>query len=203
MRPIWIPVSVSYSFLHSTSEIDFFVVVNDLANWRDNCSSSAKSAFCEVFDFIQIYFTFLNFESEIMFSNIDQGTTCDGWKDAVGLRCYNSAVFGYEDEVCSTCLLNFGSCCGVKVHVLIVSLTMCIHDRMKAHCVVKASFDVSCSMRCSTVKVCDTDRDRLCATLEVWSYWCGQDTELIFISRFNTDNRVASEHVRTYIQGCT
>lgn len=62
-------------FFHSTWEIDFFVVVNDLANWRDNCSSSAKSAFCEVFDFIQIYFTFLNFESEIMFSNIDQGTT--------------------------------------------------------------------------------------------------------------------------------
>ena len=92
-------------FFHSTWEIDFFVVVNDLANWRDNCSSSAKSAFCEVFDFIQIYFTFLNFESEIMFSNIDQGTTCDGWKDAVGLRCYNSAVFGYEDEVCSTLVL--------------------------------------------------------------------------------------------------
>ena len=69
--------------------------------------------------------------------------------------------------------------------------------------VVKASFDVTCSARCSTVKVADTDRDRFCTAFEVRANRCCKDTELIFISRFNTDNRVASEHVRTYIQGCT
>ena len=80
---------------------------------------------------------------------------------------------------------------------------MRIHDSMKTHCIVQTSLDMTCSMRCSTVKVCDTDRDRLCATLEVWSYWCGQDTELVLVSRFNTDNRVTSKHIRTYIQSCT
>ena len=60
---------------------------------------------------------------------------------------------------------------------------------------------MSCSMRCCTVKVWDFNCDRLCAALEIWSYWCYKCTELIFVSRFNSDNRIASEHIWTDIKG--
>ena len=46
----------------------------------------------------------------------------------------------------------------------------------------------ACSMRCGTVKIADTDRDRFGTAFEVRSNRCGKDTELIFISRFYTDN---------------
>ena len=178
-------------------------MVYDLSNRRDNCCSTAKSAFCEIFYFVQIYFTFFDFQSEIMFCNIYQRTACDGWKNTIGLRCYNGVVLCNEDEVCSTCLFNFCSCSRIKIHIFVITLTMCIHNCMKAHCIVQTCFDVSCSMRCGTVKICNTDRDRFCAALEIRSNRCSKDTELIFISRFYTDNRVASEHVRTYIKCCT
>ena len=76
---------------------------------------------------------------------------------------------------------------------------MSVNDRMKAHCVVKTSFDMTGTIWCSTVKVADTDCDRLSAAFEVWSDRCGEYTELILAGRFYTDNSVASEHVRTYI----
>ena len=167
----------------------------------DNCGSSTESAFCKVFDFIQIYLTFFNLESQIMFCNVDQRTTGDGWKNAAGLWSYNSAVFGYEDEVGTTGLFNLCSGCRVKIHIFVIALTMCIHDRMETHCIIKAGFDVSCSMRCGTVEICDTDSDWFCTAFKVWSYRCGKDTELIFVSRFYADYRVASKHIRTYIQG--
>lgn len=70
-------------FFHSTWEADFFAMVYDLSNRRDNCCSTAKSAFCEIFYFVQIYFTFFDFQSEIMFCNIYQRTACDGWKNTI------------------------------------------------------------------------------------------------------------------------
>ena len=64
MRPIWIPVSVSYSFLdnrthllHSAWEADLFAVVVDLSNWRDNSSSTAKTTLCEIFHFVEVDLT--------------------------------------------------------------------------------------------------------------------------------------------------
>ena len=76
---------------------------------------------------------------------------------------------------------------------------MSIYDCVKAHCIVKACFDMSGSVRCSTVEIADTDCDRLSAAFEVWSNRCGEYTELILVRWLNTDNSVASEHVRTYI----
>ena len=55
------------------------------------------------------------------------------------------------------------------------------------------------SVRCRTVKVGDTDGQRLNASLEVRS----QNTELILIRRLYTDDRVAAEHIRTDVQSCT
>ena len=111
-------------------EQDNAVAVNDLAYRGDNCGSSTESAFCKIFDFIQIYLTFFNLESQIMFCNVDQRTTCDGRKDAVRLRCYNLAVFSNEDEVCSACLLNIGSCSSAELHILSKALVVSINDCM-------------------------------------------------------------------------
>jgi len=74
-----------------------------------------------------------------------------------------------------------------------------INNSMKAHRIVQASFDMSGTVGGSTVKVTDTDRNRLGTTFEIWSYGSSKYTELILISRFNTDNGIASEHIRTYI----
>mgnify|MGYP006986300181 FL=1 len=93
--------------LHSAWEADFLAVIVDLSNWRDNSSSTAKTTLCEIFHFVEVDLTLLSFQSQVLFCNVDQGTTCDGWKDTVRLRCYNLAVFCNEDEVCSACLLNF------------------------------------------------------------------------------------------------
>ena len=46
------------------------------------------------------------------------------------------AVPGYEDEVCSTCFLYLGSGLCIEIHVLIVSLIMCIYNGMKTHCII-------------------------------------------------------------------
>ena len=84
-------------FVHAAWEADLFAVVNNLSNRRDNSSSTAKTALCEVFYFIEVYFSFLCLKSKVFLGNIDQGTACDGWKDTVRLRCYNLAVFCYGD----------------------------------------------------------------------------------------------------------
>ena len=59
------------------------------------------------------------------------------------------------------------------------------------------------SMRCRAVEVGDTDGQGLSATLEVRSYRSAQDTELIFVRRLYTDDRIAAEHIRTNVQSCT
>ena len=177
-------------------------MVVDLSNWRDNSSSTAKTTLCEIFHFVEVDLTLLSFQSKVLFCNVDQGTTCDGWKDAVRLRCYNLAVFCNEDEVCTACLFNFCTGLRIKVHILIKSLFVSIYDSVKAHCVVQAGFDVTSSARCGTVEVTDTDRDRFSAAFEVRSNRCCEDTELIFVSRFNTDYSVGTEHVRTKIESC-
>ena len=68
-------------FVHAAWEADLFAVVNNLSNRRDNSSSTAKTALCEVFYFIEVYFSFLCLKSKVFLGNIDQGTACDGWKD--------------------------------------------------------------------------------------------------------------------------
>ena len=59
------------------------------------------------------------------------------------------------------------------------------------------------SVRCRAVEVGDTDGQGLSATLEVRSYRSAQDTELIFVRRLYTDDRIAAEHIRTNVQSCT
>ena len=74
---------------------------------------------------------------------------------------------------------------------------------MQAHCIIKSGLDVSGSMRCRTVKVADTNGKGLCAALKIRSYRCSQNSELVFVSRLYSDNRIASEHIRTYVKSCT
>mgnify|MGYP007079295275 CR=1 FL=1 len=82
--------------VHAAWEADLFAVVNDLSNRRDNSSSTAKTALCKIFHFVEVYFSFLSLKSKVLFRNVDQRTTCDGWKDTVRLRSNNLAVFCYE-----------------------------------------------------------------------------------------------------------
>ena len=118
--------------LHTAWEADFFAVVYDLSDWRDNCCSTAKSAFCKIFYFVQIYFTFFDFQSEIMFCNLQDRTACDRRKDAVGLRSYQLAVFGDKDNVCAAGLLDLGTCLRIQVDVLIETVLMSIACRLIA-----------------------------------------------------------------------
>ena len=74
---------------------------------------------------------------------------------------------------------------------------------MKTHGIVQTSFDMSCTMWCRTVKITDTDRNWFCAALEVWSYRCTENTELILIGWFNTDYRSFGKHIWTYVQSST
>ena len=72
---------------------------------------------------------------------------------------------------------------------------MSCHIRMQAHCIVQAGFDVTCTMRCSTVEIADTDCDWLSAFMEIRAYRCTEQSELIFLSRFNADNRAGCKHI--------
>ena len=56
---------------------------------------------------------------------------------------------------------------------------------------------MTCSVRCCSIEIRYLDCKRLCATLKVWANRCCKDSELIFISRLYTDNRIAAEHIRT------
>ena len=56
--------------LHSAGEADLFAVVIDLANRRDNSCGTAETALCEIFDFVEAYFTFLDLQSEVIFRNV-------------------------------------------------------------------------------------------------------------------------------------
>ena len=73
-------------FLHSAGEADLFAVVVDLSNRRDNGCGTAETALCEIFDFVEAYFSFLNLKSEIIFRYSDKRTTGNGRKNAVRLR---------------------------------------------------------------------------------------------------------------------
>ena len=70
-------------FFHSAWEADLFAVVIDLSNRRNDSGSTAKTTFCKIFYFIEVYFTFFNFQSKIFLCNIDQRTTSDRWQDTV------------------------------------------------------------------------------------------------------------------------
>ena len=50
---------------HTAWEADFFSVVYDLSYRRDNCGSSAQTAFCELWYFFKEDFSFFYFHSQI------------------------------------------------------------------------------------------------------------------------------------------
>ena len=138
-----------------------------------------------------------------MFSNIHQRTSCDRRKNCCGVWCNYSVIFCYEQEVCSTCFLNFCSCSGVKVHIFIKTICVSCNNCVKAHCIVQSGFDVSCSMRCGAVKVWYAQCQWFHAALEVRSNRSGKYTELIVSSRFYTNYGIDSEHIRSDIKCCS
>ena len=82
----------------------------------------------------------------------------------------NFIVFCDKEEVRAACLLDFGSGCGVKIHVLVETVAVCFHDGVHAHCIVKARLDVAGSVGRRAVEVGYTDGDRLYAAFEVRTY---------------------------------
>ena len=66
---------------HAAGQADFFAVVNDLAYRGDHCCGTAQTSLCEVFYFIQVYFSLFYFQSQVFLGNIYQRTTGDGRKD--------------------------------------------------------------------------------------------------------------------------
>ena len=175
-------------------------MVNDLSNRRDNSSSTAKTALCKILHFFKVYFSFFHFQTKIFFGNVDQRTAGDGGKNAVGLGRYYFSVFGYEEEVRSAGFFHLCSGSGIQVHIFIKPLFVGIYDGIKAHGIVQAGFDMPGSVRSCPVKVRYTDGQRLCAAFEVGTNRSTEDTELVFICRFYTDNRIAAKHVGTDVQ---
>ena len=170
-------------------------MVYDLAYRRDHGSSTAQTAFCEFFYFIQINFSFLHFQTQISFCHMDQRTACDGRKDAVGFWCYNGIIFGYKEEVGTAGFLYFLSGGSVQIHVLVITILMRVYNGMQAHGIVQPCFNMTGSVRCGAVKIGDTDGQGLYSAFKVRSYGCCEYTELIFVRRLYTDDRIASEHV--------
>ena len=76
---------------------------------------------------------------------------------------------------------------------------MGVYNGVETHGIVKAGFDMSGSMRSGTVEICDTDGDRLDAAFKVRTYRSSKYTELVFISRFYTDNGIGTKHIGAYI----
>ena len=72
---------------------------------------------------------------------------------------------------------------------------MGIHNCMQTHSIIKAGFDVSGSVWGSPVKITDADGQRFHTAFEIRSYRGGKDTELIFVCRFHSNNRIAAEHI--------
>ena len=105
-------------------------MVYDFTYRRDNGCSTAQTTLCEILDFLESNRTLLNLQTQVIFGNNHQGTTGDRRQDAVGLRSYHFVIFGHEQEVCTTGLLDIstGSC--IQVHILIKTLLMSIYDSM-------------------------------------------------------------------------
>src|SRR5699024_5572050 len=106
-----------------------------------------------------------------------------------------------KEEVRAACLLDFGSGCGVKIHVLVEPVAVCFHDGVHAHRIVKPRLDVTGSVRRRAVEVGYTDGDRLYAAFKVRTYGSRKYAELIFVGRFHSDDRIGTEHIRTDIKG--
>lgn len=71
---------------------------------------------------------------------------------------------------------------------------------MHTHSIIQSGLDMTCTMRSSPVKICDTDSKRLYASLEVRANRGGKYPELIFVSRFYTDDRICPKHIGTDIR---
>ena len=80
---------------------------------------------------------------------------------------------------------------------------MGINNIVKAHCIVKTSLDISCSMRCGTVKIRNTYSDWFYTAFEIWSNWSNKNSKLILISRLNTDYRINTEHIWADVKSCS
>ena len=115
---------------HAAGQADLFTVVNDLANRGDYCCGTAQTSLCEVFYFIQVYFSLFYFQSQILLGNIYQRTTGDGRKDTVGLGSYDLVVLGNEQEVRTAGLLYLGTGSSIQVHILIVAFLVSGYDSM-------------------------------------------------------------------------
>ena len=77
------------------------------------------------------------------------------------------------------------------------------YDGMKAHSIVQSGFDMTCSVRSSTVKIRHADGQRLNTAFEIRTNRCSKYTELIFFCRLYSDNRADTEHIRSDIKWST
>ena len=82
-------------------------------------------------------------------------------------------------------------------------MLMCINNVEKAHCIVKTSLDITCSVRSCSVHIRYSYCNRLSAALKVRSYRSCENSELILCCRLNTDYRITSEHIWSDIKRST
>ena len=59
---------------------------------------------------------------------------------------------------------------------------------------------MACAARCCTVEVRNADRNRFDAVLEVRADRRAEEAELIFVSRFDADDRVSPKEIRTQVE---
>ncbi len=135
-----------------------------------------------------------------MLSHINDGTSCDGRQNRVGLRYHQCPLLIHEDGVGSPGLLYVGSGGSIQIQVLGKALSMCHHGSMKAHGIVQAGLDSAGAVGCCTVKVRYLQCHGCCAALVVGADGCGKDTELILICRLHTNDRTGSKLIGAKIE---
>ena len=131
---------------------------------------------------------------------MDQGTAGNGRKNAVRLWGNHLAVPRHKEKIGSAGFLHLGTCAGIKIHILIKPVGMGRHDGMQAHGIVQTCLDIAGSARRRTVKIADTDGQRLYTAFEIRSHGSTEDTELIHIRRLYADDGIHAEHIRADIQ---
>ena len=115
---------------HAAGQADLFAVVNDLAYRGDHCCGTAQTSLCEVFYFIQVYFSLFYFQSQVFLGNIYLFLFFDGRKDTAGLGSYNLVILGNEQEVRTAGLLYLGTGSSIQIHILIVAFLVSGYDCM-------------------------------------------------------------------------
>ncbi len=134
-----------------------------------------------------------------MLRDIFKGTSRDGRED--GIRFDRDEFVPLdEDDVRASGFLHVGAGGGIRIQIVREALSVRDDDRVQAHRVVEPGLDVTRSVRCRAVEVRNFQLNRFGAALEIRTYRCGQNTELIFVSRFHADDGVGAEHIRTDVQ---